>query len=64
MTLEELEIAVSQYLSIDAWCSNPVMTETSFNNLLNVLNNASKDKYTPKYENIVNTTIANKIVNK
>ncbi len=62
MTLEELEIAVSQYLAIDAWCSNPVMSETSFNNLLNVLNNASKDKYNPKYENIVNTTIAEKIV--
>ncbi len=61
MTTEELEIAVSQYLAIDAWCSSPVMSEESFNKLLDVLNNASKENYRPSYSNLVNTTIASKI---
>ncbi len=62
MTEEELKIAVTQYVAIDAWCSSPVMTETSFNNLLKVLNNASSSQYNPNYTSLVNTEIANKIV--
>lgn len=62
MTNEELEIAVSQYISIDAWCSSPVMSEQSFNKLLEILNNATKEDYHPSYSNLVNTEIASKIV--
>ena len=61
MTQEELEIAVTQYLAIDAWCSSPVMSEASFDKLLAVLNNASKDNYNPSYSKLVNTSIAQKI---
>jgi len=61
MTTEELKIAVSQYLTIDAWCESPVMSEQSFNNLLSVLNNSSGHTYNPNYADLVNTTIASKI---
>ncbi len=61
MTQTELEIAVEQYLAIDAWCASPVMTEESFDNLLKVLNNASKDDYHPNYTALVNTEIASRI---
>lgn len=61
MSEEELKIAVTQYLAIDAWCSSPVMSETSFNKLLAVLNNASKQQYNPSYTKLVNTEIAQKI---
>ena len=61
MTTQELEIAVSQYLSIDAWCSSPVMSEESFNKLLEILNNATKENYHPSFTTLVDNTIASKI---
>ncbi len=61
MTLQDLEIAVSQYLAIDAWSSTPVMSQQSFDNLLAVLNNASSQTYNPRYTDLVNTTIASKV---
>ncbi len=61
MSEEELKIAVEQYLSIDAWCSSPVMQEESFNMLLKILNNASTEKYSPKFTDVVYNSIASKI---
>lgn len=61
MTLEELAIAVNQYIAIDAWCSDMILTETAFNNMLNVLNGASADDYSPVYSNIVNNSFAEKL---
>ena len=62
MTNEELAIAVNQYIAIDAWCSDLILTEDAFNNMLNVLNGASASPYSPVYENIVNNTFAEKLV--
>ena len=62
MTNEELAIAVNQYLAIDAWCSDLILTENSFNNMLNVLNGASATPYAPVYKNIVNNSFAEKLV--
>ncbi len=65
MTIEELEIAVEQYLSIDAWCSNFSLTKTSFDTMLDVINSTQGEvlgvKYSPSYDKIVNNTIAEKI---
>lgn len=62
MTIEELAIAVKQYIAIDAWCSDLILTESAFNNMLNVLNGASDKPYSPVYSNIVNNTFAQKLV--
>ena len=62
MTNEELAIAVSQYLAIDAWCSDLILTQDAFNNMLNVLNGASATPYSPVYANIVNNTFAQNLV--
>ena len=61
MTNEELKIAVNQYIAIDAWCSDLILTQDAFNNMLNVLNSASATPYSPIYENIVNNTFAQNI---
>lgn len=63
MTSEELAIAVSQYLAIDAWCSDLVLTQDAFNNMLAVLNSASASPYSPVYSNIVNNTFAENLKN-
>lgn len=62
MTNAELAIAVSQYIAIDAWCSDLILTESAFNNMLNVLNGASATPYSPVYANIVNNTFAQNLV--
>lgn len=61
MTNAELAIAVNQYIAIDAWCPDLVLTENAFNNMLDVLNSASAQPYSPNYSNIVDNTYANKI---
>lgn len=61
MTNEELAIAVTQYLAIDAWCSDLILTETAFNSMLAVLNSASEETYSPSYAKIVNNSFAQKL---
>ncbi len=62
MTTEELQIAVEQYLAIDAWCSSPVMTEESYTKMMEIINSTSQTQYTVDYDKIVDNTIANLIV--
>lgn len=62
MTTEELQIAVEQYLDIDAWCSSPVMTEDSFNKMMEIINYTSNTQYSGTYSELVNNSIANLIV--
>ena len=61
MTIEELEIAVEQYVAINAWSSDMVLTEESFNRLVDVLNNASATPYSPDYTALVNNSFAIKL---
>ena len=62
MTLEELAIAVEQYVRIDAWCSSPIMTEESFTKMLEVINETTTEtQYHPVYSDIVDNTIAEKV---
>lgn len=62
MTTEELQIAVEQYLAIDAWCSSPVMSEESYTRMMEIINSTSDTQYTVNYSQIVDNTIANTIV--
>lgn len=63
MTNEELEIAVEQYLAINAWSSNFAMTEDVFNRLLDVINTTSGTNYAPNFADLIDNTIANKLIN-
>ena len=60
-TLEELKVAVEQYSAIDAWCSNPAMSEESFNTLVNIINNYKPLGFTPEYSKLIDNTIAHKL---
>ena len=55
---ESIISSVKSYISIDAWCSNPLLTESSFENLLNMLENAGELTSRVNYNDAVYTTIA------
>lgn len=59
---ESIRASIESYKSIDAWCSSPVMTEESYNRLLDMLDNAGELTTRVEYSKVVNNTIANKIV--
>lgn len=60
-TVEELQVAVEQYISISAWSSDMILTEESFNNLMNVMLNAGVITETSNWKDVVNNTLATKI---
>ena len=61
MTETELAIAVEMYLSINAWDNDMVMTKDSFDRLIDVLNTASQDTYSPEFSTLVDNSFAQKI---
>lgn len=61
MSIEELEIAVKEYMAINAWDNDLVLSEASFNRLIDVLNTASSETYNPVYSQLVNNTFAQNI---
>lgn len=62
MTIEELEIAVNQYLAIDAWSDDFILTEEAFDTMLDIINTTQGEDlgvtYSPKYTTIVDNSIA------
>ena len=62
MTIGELEIAVEQYLAINAWSNDMVLSQASFDRLLAVLNNASNQVYSPDYSVLVNNSFAEGLI--
>ena len=62
MTTEELQVAVKEYVGIDAWTNNPAMTETAFNKLIEVCTTAGKINGITDFSKVVDNTIANKIM--
>ena len=62
MSKEELEIAVEQYLAISAWSANFAMEENVFNRLLDVINTTSGTNYNPNFADLIDNTIAQKIL--
>lgn len=62
MSTEELQIAVEQYLEIDAWCSNPVMSEQSFDKMMEIINSTTTEsQYNVTFSQVVDNSIANKL---
>ncbi len=62
MSVEELEIAVNQYVEIDAWCANPAMEKTSFDKLVDIINRASGSSYNPSFTACVDNSYASKMM--
>lgn len=60
-TDESIKASIISYKNIDAWCSSPVMTETSYNKLLDMLEGAGELTTRVEYNKVVDNTIANKI---
>ncbi len=62
-TVEELTVAVTQYKAIKAWSEDRILTEESFNNLMNVMLNAGVITERSEWTDIVDNTIATKLKN-
>lgn len=62
-TIEELAVAVRQYVSINAWSNDMILTQESFENLMNVMLNANVIAQKADWSKIVDNTIATKIKN-
>ena len=61
-TVEELQVAVEQYLAINAWSSNMIMSSSSFDNLMNVMMNAGVITEKSVFSDVVDNSIAESLV--
>lgn len=59
-TLDLLTASVASYRAIDAWNTDPVMTEESFNRLQTVMTEAGELTKTADFDAVVNNTFAEK----
>ena len=59
---ESAAAAVKSYLAIDAWSHTPVMAESAFNRLQDIMENAGTLKSRADYNLAVDNTIANQLV--
>jgi len=57
-----IEESIKRYLSIDAWCSTPVMSEESFERLQDIMENAGTLSSRADYLKAVDNTYAQKII--
>ena len=62
-TIEDLIIVAQKYREIDAWCSEPVLSEDSLNNLMTVMESAGQLDERPPYSDLVTTEFAEKAIN-
>lgn len=62
-SLDDLKIVAKKYREIDAWCSEPVLSEESINNLMKVMETAGELDQKPPYSEIVTTEFAENAVN-
>lgn len=60
-TVEELAVAVRQYVAINAWSNDMILTQESFENLMNVMLNAQVISQRADWSKVVDNTIATKI---
>lgn len=60
--LQVLETVINRYKEIDAWKTEPSMTENSFNKLQEVMINAGELTTTAPYNKIVNNSFAENVV--
>lgn len=61
--LENLEIIVGRYRSIDAWCTTPYFDKAGFEKLMDVMELANELEKRAKYEDLVKNDIANLVIN-
>lgn len=60
--LDVLTTVVERYLSIDAWCDTPIMSEESFMRLQDIISNAGELENKVPFDAIVDNTFAEKAV--
>lgn len=60
--LSLLVSAIERYKSIDAWCANPLLTETSYRRLQTIMIEAGELKEYVPYAPVVNTVFAQKAI--
>ncbi len=63
MSDNDLKVSVKQYYTIDAWTSNPEMTQSSLNKLIAICSGAGMSNGETDYNKIVNTEIARSVMN-
>ena len=63
VSLESIEASIISYKNIDAWMRTPVMEESAFNRLLEVMKNAGEidEDCNVKFSSVVDNTFASKI---
>ena len=54
--------SINSYIACDAWVDSPVMTETAFNRLQDIIINAGELTEKVKFSDVVDTSIAKKVV--
>lgn len=59
---ESIERAIKNYIEIDAWVSTPVMQQTAFNRLLEMLEFAGELDQNVQMNSVVNNTYATKVM--
>lgn len=64
LSLNDLISVVDRYKSIDAWSTDPILTEESLNNLITVMKEAGELDKDPVYGDIVNTSFAKTSIEK
>ncbi len=63
LSLNDLISVVDRYKSIDAWCSDPVLTEEELNTLMTIMEEANELDQKAPFEEIVNNDFANNAIN-
>ncbi len=59
---ELLAASAQSYIDIDAWCDTPIMDETSFDLLQQVMSEAGELETTAPFDEVVDNTFAQKVV--
>ena len=57
-SIESIESAVAKYIEIDAWSSTPAMTQSAFNRLIDIIENAGIDVSGVKFSDMVDNSYA------
>ena len=60
--IDELVTVAKQYRKIGAWCENPYFEKESLDNLMKVMETAGELEKEAPYDKIVDTSIAQKII--
>ena len=58
---DSIVISIKRYIECDAWVDNPLLQESSFNRLQNIMENAGELNKRVDYSSVVNTQIPKKV---